>query len=287
MAFLRFPPIGSPRSRPGVHSPCFRTDAEGRIPLTRDWRKLFQTLGRLGTVAVQSHHAYARLIALDGPPVLRWEADGLRATSDSGALRLRCSGWGGAFGRLAICPCCDSPGLIEIQNAQDADFLQLCALPGSDPAAWARCLADAAGEAGTRHPVAPRVLFGISLLPEGIRRVAATGAGLPAFFSEVAAEAIRIRVLLPTPELTHLREFTPEYVTVSDPILTVHDRRVTLQLGLPHVRALNVADDGTLHIVGPTGALLLSFASAPDRRARWRVLLQAHFPTTRFNSRAP
>jgi hypothetical protein len=110
---------------------------------------------------------------------------------------------------------------------------------------------------------------------------------LPAFLSAVSGESVRLRVLLPTPELTHLREFTPRCVSTDSPVLTVSDLRVTLQLALPHVRAVSVADDGSAHVSGPDGTLLVSFAPAPDHADTWRTILKSHFPAVRFKSSTP
>lgn len=43
---------------------CFATTADGRIPLTLDWARLFARLGRVPRVALQTRHARARLCNL-------------------------------------------------------------------------------------------------------------------------------------------------------------------------------------------------------------------------------
>lgn len=285
----RFSTATSPQVRTKSVSRCFRTDSAGRIPLINDWRRLFQTVSHIETIAIQSRHAYARLIALDRMPALTWwEEEGLRAIDDAGTLQLRCSGWGQAWGRIAVCPCCDSPGTIEIHNALGSEFLQLCAFPGSDPANWAGYLDRLATDSFTVNRPSTRALTGLSLLPEGTHRVAVTGAILPVFFSAISTQSVRVQVLLTTPELTHMREFTPRYVSTENLLLTVNDLRVTVQIALPQVRAVTVADNLSLHVTGADNTLLASFAPAgPEHSTLWRITLKNLFPNLPFNPTKP
>lgn len=284
MSFSRIPTPTLSRATARTASRCFRTDATGRIPLACDWRKLLQTVSQLETVAIQSRNAFARLVHLGQLPVLTW-ADDERAWDDAGTLRLRCANWGQAWGRIAVCPCCESPGLIEVLNAHGGEFFQLCALPGSEPAEWAGCLARLTSDDAIQGGDSPHALTGFSVLPAGTQRLAVTGAALPAFFSALKAESIRLRVLLHTPEMSQMREFVPHYVSTGQPLLTVNDLRTTVQVALPQVRGLCLAHDDSLHVTGRGDTLLVSFAPAgPADAAVWRIALQAWFPTARFKS---
>jgi hypothetical protein len=280
-------PVFAPSSVPGV-SCCFRTDAEGRIALACDWRALFHAVSRLGAVAVQSRHAYARLVHLGPLPTLAWSDDGLVARDETGALHLHCTGWSRAWGRLALCPCCESPGRIGVHNVNGAEFLQLCPMPQSPPAEWAECLARLTTGEMVVTESTQRGFAAIPLLPDGLQPVAATGAVLPDLLSALGAEAVRLRVLMGTAEMTQVREFTPRCVSTDYPLLIASDIRVTVQLALPPVQGLGLADDGSLHVVGPGGTLLLSLiAAGPAHTPGWRAAIQACLPTARFKPATP
>ncbi|HYD82837.1 MAG TPA: hypothetical protein VEA63_02270, partial [Opitutus sp.] len=96
-------------------------------------------------------------------------------------------------------------------------------------------------------------------------------------FSALEHERVPLRVLLRTPEATHLRAFTPENVILDQQLLTVAGERTTLQLALPAVRTLHLAPDHSLHVGGPGRTLLLSLAAADGESPRWSSALDALF----------
>jgi hypothetical protein len=122
-----------------------------------------------------------------------------------------------------------------------------------------------------------RAADGFNLLPDDLRVVAASGNLLPILFSVLQHESIPFRVLLRTPEMTHLRTVTPKHVFNDPPLLTVSDGRTTLQLALPPVRTLALASDDSLHVAGCEETLLLSLAAAEGESHRWSAAIRALF----------
>lgn len=267
-----------PTAQAPACSRYFRADSAGRIPLGRDWPALFRELARLEQVALQSRHTYARLVHLGPLPDLAWDASGTTARDESGWLHLRAQLWGEAWGRLAICDCCDSPGHVEIINARGGDILQLCPTVHTPPAEWADRLAAIAAPPGYGTPSTGK-LAGFPLMPEGLRELGETVAVLPAFLRALGTEQVPVSFMLRTPEVTHLREFVPQRVTTDYPLLVATDFRTTLQLALPPVQGLALAPDHSLHLAGPGGTLLLSLRAHSDFTAAWCAAIDACFPS--------
>jgi len=275
MAFTRLPlPAAS-----GTHPRCFRTDEAGRIPVIRDWRKLFAAARQLECVALETRHACARLIRLGPMPELAWDDRGHHAADEAGTLHLRCATWGEACGRLELCGCCASPGVIEVRNATGAPFLQLCPPPHSEPAAWADFLADVAAPPPAIVTGCDRPLAGFALLPDGLPALAGAAAALPGFLARLRDNGIRLRVLLRTPEMTQVGEFTPRWINGDQPLFCAGDDALTLQLALPAVQGFGLGPDGSLHVAGHGRTLLLSLTAAdPQDRRIWNDALGAAFP---------
>lgn len=262
-------------SLPTVASRCFRTDADGRIPLQHDWPALFRAVAPLGDVALQTRHACARLIHFGRLPELAWDSTLRQAHDPSGTLRLECSAWGPAFARIARCDCCGSPGRIEFLNTRGAEFLQLCASGMHSPARWAACLDEIAAPHALAS-IADPTASGFVVLPESIPLLAARGESLPALFSALCEAALPLRLLLRTPEAAHLRTLVPEQVAIGHTLLGVVGDGTTLELALPSVHALALAPDDSLHVVGPDRALLLSLAAANgSSSSRWSAAVHA------------
>lgn len=269
----------SPSASTSGCSRCFRTDADGRIPLTRDWRALLDTVSRLPTLAIQTRHTYARLVHLGPLPSLSWDEAGTTARDEAGSLHLRCHRWGEAWGRLALCTCCDSPGRIEIENAQGGEILQLCPVSGTPPAEWAGVLSVLALSDAAQN-FSGRKLTGFPLMPESVRALPATASTvLPALLAALGEEQIPVSFLLRTPEVTQLREFIPQQVSTSYPLLIASDGCTTLQLALSPVHGLALGPDHSLHLAGPGGTLLLSLAPGAGRSEAWCAMLHACLTT--------
>jgi len=266
-------------ARPPACSRCFRTDAQGRIPLRADWPALFSALSPLGEIAVQSRHTYARLVHLGPPPGIVWDEDALTGRDESGSLRLHAALWGRPYGRLAICSCCDAPGHIEIHNVHGGDILQLCPTAEVSPAAWAACLDPLVEPAAAGFPADRRT--GFPLLPPGLHPLREEVGELSPLLAALGARRVPVRFLLRTPEIVHLREFTPRRVVTDYPLLVATDFRTTLQLALPPVQSLAVGPDLGLHLAGPGGTLLLSLIGGACHAAAWRAALHAAFPSLR------
>lgn len=259
---------------PSATSRCFRTDADGRIPLQRDWPALFRALTALGGVSLQTRHACARLIHFGRLPELAWDATRQQASDSSGTLRLECARWGPSFARIATCDCCGSPGRIEFLNTHGAEFLQVCASDAHSPACWAACL----DEISAPHwptPIASRIASGFVILPDALPLLATSGESLPALFFALCEENLPVRLLLRTPEAAHLRPLVPAQVAVGDTLLGVAGDGTTLELALPSVHALALAADDSLHVVGPDRTLLLSLAGADESSTRWSAAVHA------------
>ncbi len=277
MSAPRLLPTISPFS-PAPTSRCFRTDAAGRIALRRDWPALFREITRLPAVAFQTRHAYARLVHYGPLPELEWSSSGAIARDQSSSIHLRCASWGDAWGRIAPCDCCGSPGRIEILNTHGAEFLQLCSAADRTLAEWASSLARLAAPLPRFEP-ARRPAVGFDLAPDGLRTVAADGELLPILFSALLRENLPVRAMLRTPEATQIRALAPAHAFVDADVLSVGDGRTTLQLALAPVRRLALASDDSLHVAGPGGTLLLSLAAAEGESRRWSAAVHALLET--------
>lgn len=262
-----------------ARSRCFRTDHEGRIPLRRDWPALFSTLRDLEAIALQSRHSYARLIHFGPPPEVVWDVAGGTGNDEAGTLRFRPDRWGAAFARLEMCECCDSPGHIEILNPHGGDILQLCPTVATPALAWAACLEKLAAPPAVAR--ADGQLSGFPLLPDGLQPLPETSAVLPELLAALGREEIAVRFLLRTPEVAHLREFTPHRVAGEYPVMTATDGRTTLQLALPPAQGLALASDLSLHLAGPGNTALLSLAAGTGHAAAWRDVLPKILPGIR------
>lgn len=266
-------------AQPPQCSRCFRTDAEGYIPLRPDWPGIFNSLQGLSKVALQTRHSYARLIHLGPVPEIVWDEAGAIGRDEAGALHLHTDLWGAARGRLSICPCCDSPGYLDILNARGGEILQFCADVNTAPAEWAACLE----ELVEFQPVAPVEArqSGFPLVPSGLYPLRESVDVLTPLLAALGHEQVPVRFLLRTPEVVHLRQFTLRRVGVDYPLLTASDGRTTLQLALPPVQRVMVASDLSLHLVGPGDTLLLSVGCPGEHAMSWQAALASGFPSLR------
>jgi hypothetical protein len=278
----------------GAASRCFRTTPDGRIPLVPGWPAIFEAARFLGRIAVQTRHAYARIVATVELPAFAWASDLRGAAAADGSLQLQLDDRHRAWGRLAECECCGTSGRLELRNEHDLEFLQLCPLPEYAPGRWAGFLDEIAasrtsstwsGETdvgGSRG----RVPCSFPSIPTHALTLARDAHVLAPLLAALGDAGIPLRCQLVTREARHTREFTAQQVAVTDGLLTAGERGSRFQLGLPVVRslALSDADDvWVLHVGGPDDTSLLALTSGDDPAAdaAWRSALRRAFPVLR------
>ncbi len=269
-------------------SRCFRTTSDGRIALVGNWLEMLVSARSLGRVAIQTRHAYARLVAFrEVPEFLLCRKHGY-AQSVDGSLRFHFDHWHRAWGRLAECDCCGTPGRLEVHNKHGLEFLQLCPIPGCEPADWARFLeaaaedysglsADVAGAAGGR------VAVSFPCLPAESQLISSNAYDVVPLLESLGGQGVAVRCSLRTAEAVHSRGFLTTHVDVADGVFTAGEKGARLQIGLPAVRglALGTSPQGwTLHFTGPgdTSLLALTASAEADSQEAWRSALRDAFP---------
>lgn len=282
-----FLPVSRPPARPPRLGRCFRTDADGRIALAPDFPRLLRTLARVGRVAVQTRHAAARLVAVVAPSaVLAYagSSDALLA-ADDGTVRCQLRRWRRAWGFLSPCPCCGSPGRVEIQDEAGVEVLQFCALPGSDPHRWSEYLDAVAEPAGAAAATEPARGGGHGRVP-----LPAAHVGLPfdldgllALLAALGREQLAVRCTLRTGGACHARDLVPRRCHEQDGLVDVGQAGAHFQFAAPAARGLALTSDATgpaLHVVGHDDTILLSFSAAldPFASAMWQRALGIAFP---------
>lgn len=284
-------PASSPAAVVRPHR-CFRTTADGRIPLAGCWPALFAACAPLGDVALQTRHAYARLVHRGALPRLAWTGSGApaHASAADGSLVLHLGTWSHAqaWGRLALCDCCGSPGRIELHHPATGEFLHLSAPAELQAADWSHALAPLAAEAPVASdPAQPSRSPLPALRMPGPARTLCRGSDLlPVLLSALGDEDTKITCQLRTVESTHTRAFIPHRVFIEDGVLSVGDTRSTCQVALPLVGvggATFHAGTCTLHVGSAHDELLVSFAAGPqpEDAASWHEALAATFPLFR------
>lgn len=283
----RVPALASPpAARTGA---CFRTHADGRIALTSDWPALLREVRHAGRVAVQTRHATARLLAFSTLPGLPLTLDSSRAllSDESGSLHCCFSRWARAWGWLRECPCCASPGRVELHNPAGVEFLQLTAAPGGDALAWSALLSTLVATSpvspATVPPAAPSaVAYTLPRLVGAQARLPFHREALAAFLEAFGDEGLPIRFTLRTAELAHRRDFVPRTVVVDDATLYAGECGASVQLAWPAVREFALTSDATgssLHLVGEDASVLLTLSAAADPIAAltWQGALRSAF----------
>ncbi|MGC4071944.1 MAG: hypothetical protein QM760_05410 [Nibricoccus sp.] len=271
---------------PRKPSRCFRTSADGRIALTMDWLKLLAAARSLGRVAIQTRHAYARLVAFREVPEFLTCPEGGYAQAADGSLRFYFQNWSRAWGRLAECDCCGTPGRLEVHNDHALEFFQLCPIPGCEPAAWADFLAaTTTGEVppmavgSANHGNAPAAF---PRVPSGSRVLSDQAEQIVPLLSALGDDGIPLRCMMRTAEAIHSREFVTSHVDVTDGVLTAGEKGARLQIGLPAVRSLMLsmsAHGWMLHFAGPGEISLLALTASADVAAQdaWKSALRSAF----------
>lgn len=271
---------------------CFRTTADGRIPLVGCWPALFDACAPWGDVALQTRHAYARLVHRGPLPRLEWTNPGApaQATSAAGTLTLHLGAWSQAqaWGRLAICDCCGSPGRIELHHPEAGEFLHLSAPAELPVADWSRALAPLVADTSVANEASlpSRSPVPTLRMPAPARTLCRGSDLLPELLSTLGDEDTPITCQLRTVETTHTRVFIPHRVFIEDGVLSVGDTRSTCQVALPLVGRLTLtfaAGTCTLLVGTVCEELLVSFSAGPrpEDVAAWHEALAATFPLFR------
>lgn len=271
---------------------CFRTTADGRISLVGCWPALFDACAPLGEVALQTRHAYARLMHRGALPRFEWTSASVpaHAISVDGTLALHLGTWSQAqaWGRLAICDCCGSPGRIELHDPATGEFIHLSAPAELPAAAWSHALAPLVAEvpaaAGATQP--SRSPLPTLPMPSPARTLCRGSDLLSVLLSVLGDEDVPITCQLRTAESTHTRSFIPHRVFIEDGVLSVGDTRSTCQVALPLVGLITTtfaADSCTLHVGTAHDELLVSFSAGPtpEDTVSWHEALAATFPLFR------
>lgn len=268
-------------SRPHPHTSAdahrFRTDADGNIPLSRDWSGLLTEARRLPLVVLQTRNTYARLVTLAPFPELAWSHGRGLAQNKTGDLTLQPSRWRQAHARIAHCSCCGSVGRIQILDTTGAEALQLCAHPDTEPADWAGLIAPFAAPLNATLRPAPAGLFyaGIPFdTPADATRHDASF--LPLLIDLFSAEDAPFACTLHSSSVSQHRDLTPRRVSLRHGLLTIADGVTTLQITLPALRHLAV-QPRRIDLIGLDGTSLATLrpAGTPDGACLWSAMLRA------------
>jgi hypothetical protein len=271
---------------------CFQTTADGRIALTRDWETLLRESYRAGRMGVQTGHAFARLIAVFDVGEFALRSGGVRAiaSDQTGMLDFRFAQWGRAWGFLRPCACCGSAGRLEVRNRTGAEFLQLSAVPESDPHAWSDYLAAVVGSPiegldsmSAAEPAVSSSAFRLPMLPRVRVRLPFDLESVGALLGAFGDEDVAVCCTVSTQELIHRRDLVPHCVSEHAGIITAGEEGACFQLAWTAARELALTSDVnglSLHVVGAEDILLLtlSAASSPLAAASWHGALYAAFP---------
>ncbi len=266
----------------GQQSPCFRTTSDGRIPLIPDWDQLLSGAAALPKVSLQTRHNYARLVSTASLGEL------LSPMSDeprNASLSFRPETWRQAWGRVAFCPCCQSPGRIEICNPYGLDVIQICALPDYPIDTWADYIGQNYAD-GTTTTNAPKSACNRSHLefpeiPTDAIPVAYHAQSLLNLFEILRHENIPVEATLDSGSSRHEQLMILSKASLSDRILTLHGKGAHAQIALPAVRALAASTQAgyqQLHLVGADRTCLFTFSAHPTRLDDWEALLPTLFP---------
>ncbi len=255
---LVFPAAPAPRL-----SRCFQTTADGRIPLSAGFSTIWETLQPLGVIALQTRHYYARLIAHERLPAGKLEPTEIEL--NQGRLSLSLDDTTRAWARIELCPCCHSPGKIELTNTEGVPFLEAC-LPRSVPAhAWANHVATLVR--GARVDPSPPQPGGyrMKLASTAADTPTAPASHLPLLVRSIVDEGYPIAVNLGSADASHTRVFRPTRVENDGCTFLFSDGQVTLQTIIPTKSALRREPDwpgGWIHLTDNNGTIICSLGPA-------------------------
>lgn len=257
-------------------APCFRTDAEGNIALSRDWSGLLTGALRFDRVVLQTRNACARLVTLAPLPALTLSELG-HAQDDQGDLVFDLSHWGQARAHLAHCSCCGSPGNIRVFDTAGRECLQLCAHPDTEPADWADFLAPLAAPINVPvHPLLHGGFYSGRTLTADAGATRCDPALLPVLLNLFARSEASLNCSLHTPAATQRRRLSPRRVTCAHGLLTVADGVNTLQVALPALARIAV-HPRQIHLIDHDGISPLSLhpTDTPEGACLWSAILHA------------
>jgi|GEM_PF-1961408 len=274
---LPFPPA-APVSR--LHR-CFATTADGRITIERHWSRLIEQLARLPQVALQTRHAYARLIGLG--PLPRGDFSNGQLVDSVSRLTLNYDLWRDAWARLSVCDCCQSPGRFEIVNQHGTEFMQICAAPETEPTAWANEIVSFANHPTEDFPIAPPLTNAQHTMPMlslRARPLPRRPSAICSMIHALADEGHAIAVNLRTAEASHFRNLVPTGINYDGTCLVVRDGITTIQLIHPPDSQLHVEETTQgrwVHLADRQKTLLFSFGPAtsdgPNHHA-WEAAIE-------------
>jgi hypothetical protein len=270
--------MSRPHTHPSAHTsgPCFRTDADGNIPLSRDWSGLLTGASALPLVVLQTRNTYARLVTLAPFPELAWSHGCGLAQSKTSDLTLQPSRFLQAHARIAHCNCCGSVGRIQIFDTTGAESLQLCAHPDTEPAAWARFLTPFAAPLNATLRTAPHGHYYAGLPFETTTDTTLHDTSLLSVLLELfSAEKIPFACTLHSSSVTQHRDLTPRRVSCRHGLLTIADGVSTLQITLAALRHLAVRPR-RIDLIGLDGTSLVTLrpTGTPDGACLWSATLQ-------------
>lgn len=266
-------PHPHPSARVAGHR--FRTDADGNIPLSRDWSGLFAAARSLPLVVLQTRNTYARLVTLSPFPELAWSHGRGLAQSETADLTLQPSRFLQARARIAHCSCCGSVGRIQIFDTTGAESLQLCAHPDTVPADWASLIAPfAAPLNATLRPVAAGLYYAGPPFETPADTTLHDPSFLPLLIDLFAAEDAPFSCTLHSSSVSQHRDLTPRRVSNRHGLLTIADGVTTLQVTLPALRHLAV-QPRRIDLIGLDGTSLATLrpAGTPDGACLWSAIL--------------
>lgn len=265
---------------------CFRTGPDGRIGIVGNWSALLREAHRVGQIALQTRHAFARIVAFTALPDFSAEPDRGFIRSETGSLHCCFQRWHRAWGWLRQCECCGSPGRVQIHNATGAEFMQFTAAPGSEAEAWSDFLAAVSDRDASPSSAENGGEF---ILPRLVSAHARAAFDPHAFFMLLRAfgdERLPLRFTVRTAEIAHRRDLVPSTVLCDESLLHAGEAGASVQLALPAVRSLAVTSDVNglaLHAVGEAETVLLTISGAfdPIASAAWQGALGRAFPDLR------
>jgi len=244
---------------------CFRTEADGSIPIHADWFTLFENLRSLEYYYLQTGHSCCRLIENTKPLEICWLEDKNLAKDKTGRLVLR---GGQAFtttGLVAHCDCCGSPGRIHFKNEYGLEIMQVCASSQTEACDWGSTIEKCCQEnqpnlkkEAANHP--PSIPCTALLHRD-------THCGAIELLRRLFHSQVPFSVNLSTTGICHRTEIKPEYVGWNDKLFEVQSSTATLLLShsaISGIYSSEVNNHWRLYIAAPGPVQLLAIGPPKD-----------------------
>lgn len=212
---------------------CFRTDTHGNIPISSDWQHVFEETRQLNNYYLQTRHNHARLIIKSPSLEFTGSKDKLLSVQTNGFLSLHTSHWHHATAQVDICPCCQSPGLIDFTGKYNTQFMQISApsdLPIGDWATFVKGIAYESPFPSTTLQASHNA--SLNYMPNNICISKMPIFKLPSFLQKIKENDGRVKIYLPSKETLHMQSIVPNYVNFDGNLLTVKGDNATLQTAL-------------------------------------------------------